>query len=79
MKEVKERFTGPWLVAGDFNVISNNNKRSGGAPPNEHNMEEFNEAISDSGLSEVSFDGPPSTWTNGRVWQRLDRALTNEA
>ncbi|XP_027083688.2 uncharacterized protein [Coffea arabica] len=42
-------------------------------------MDEFNKAVSSCGLSEVSFDGPPFTWTNGKVWQCLDRALTNEA
>ncbi|XP_071902212.1 uncharacterized protein [Coffea arabica] len=78
MKEVKECYSSPWLITGDFNVISNINKRSGGGPPNDRNMEEFNEAITDCGLSEVAFDGPIFTWTNGRVWQRLDRALANE-
>ena len=42
-------------------------------------MEEFNEAIFTYGLSDVGFDGPQFTWTNGTVWQRLDRALANKA
>nr|XP_027103123.1 uncharacterized protein LOC113724413 [Coffea arabica] len=69
---------GPWLVAGDFNVISNTEERVGGSPANARNMEEFNDAIGNCSLSEVPFDGALFTWTNGRVWQRLDRALMNQ-
>ncbi|CDP19251.1 unnamed protein product [Coffea canephora] len=29
------------------------------------------------GLSPVDFDGCPFTWTNGKIWQRLDKALIN--
>lgn len=31
------------------------------------------------GLAPVDFDGQPYTWTNGSIWQRLDRVLTNSA
>nr|XP_027101056.1 uncharacterized protein LOC113720378 [Coffea arabica] len=68
---------GPWLLAGDFNVISSLEERVGGSPANQRNMEEFNESIGICGLAEVPFDGAAFTWTNGRVWQRLDRALMN--
>ncbi|XP_071920627.1 uncharacterized protein [Coffea arabica] len=69
---------GPWLLAGDFNVISSMEERAGGSPANERNMEEFNDSIGNCGLTEVPFDGSVFTWTNGRVWQRLDRALMNQ-
>ena len=52
-------------------------ERSGGSPPNARDMEEFNETISHCGLSSLKFDGPTYTWTNGVLWQRLDRAMTN--
>ncbi|XP_071933804.1 uncharacterized protein [Coffea arabica] len=42
-------------------------------------MEEFNEVMFNCALSNVDFDGAQFTWTNGTVWQRLDRALTNVA
>lgn len=41
-------------------------------------MGDFNSVIFNCALGDVEFDGPPFTWTNGRVWQRLDRALMNE-
>ncbi|XP_027118540.1 uncharacterized protein [Coffea arabica] len=77
MEELMGTVRGPWLVAGDFNVISNAEERTGGSPANARNMEEFNAAIGTCGLEEVPFDGSLFTWTNGRVWQRLDRALMN--
>nr|XP_027122211.1 uncharacterized protein LOC113739165 [Coffea arabica] len=69
----------PWMLAGDFNVISEASERQGGAPPNARNMEEFNQAVFNSGLAPVDFEGTPFTWTNGTVWQRLDRVLANSA
>ncbi|XP_071909704.1 uncharacterized protein [Coffea arabica] len=69
---------GPWLLAGDFHVISSMEERIGGSPANERNMDEFNDSIGNCGLTEVPFDGTVFTWTNGRVWQRLDRALMNQ-
>ena len=42
-------------------------------------MGDFNSTNFNCSLGDVEFDGPPYTWTNGRVWQRLDRALVNEA
>ncbi|XP_071909746.1 uncharacterized protein [Coffea arabica] len=78
MESLAGEVLGPWLLAGDFNVISCMEERVGGAPANEANMEEFNESIGNCGLSEVPFDGAEFTWTNGRMWQRLDRALMNQ-
>ncbi|XP_071902718.1 uncharacterized protein [Coffea arabica] len=77
MAMVHAQFSSPLMVAGDFNVIFKVDERSGGASPNPRNMEEFNEAIFQCNLSEVSFDGSSFTWTNGKVWQQLDQALVN--
>ena len=67
------------MVAGDFNVIPNINERLRGVPLNEHNMEKFNETIFYCGLVEVDFEGSQFTWTNGTIWQCLDKALVKEA
>ncbi|XP_027082415.1 uncharacterized protein [Coffea arabica] len=66
------------MVAGDFNVISKYSEQSGRTFSNEHNIEEFNDTMFNCGLVEVDFDGSPFTWTNGTMWQRLDRALVKE-
>ena len=41
-------------------------------------MEKFNTSMFKCGLSSLNFDSPHFTWTNGFVWQHLDRALVNE-
>ncbi|XP_071932995.1 uncharacterized protein [Coffea arabica] len=79
MEVVSAKCQGPWMVAGDLNIISNVNERSGGAPPNPRNMEDFNEAVFNCGLSDVGFEGSQFTWTNSVEWQHLDRALNNGA
>ncbi|XP_027169914.1 uncharacterized protein LOC113769603 [Coffea eugenioides] len=67
----------PWVAAGDFNVIASAEEREGGAPANARNIDEFNASMFNCGLSTIDFDGSRFTWTNGSVWQRLDRALGN--
>ncbi|XP_071928020.1 uncharacterized protein [Coffea arabica] len=78
MENIENLITGSWMVTGDFNTITTVDERSGGSPPITRNMEEFNEAISLCGLSSLEFDGPIHTWTNGVLWQRLDRTLIND-
>ena len=57
MEAVSTGYQGPWMVAGDFNIISNVNELSGGAPPNPQSMEEFNDAVFNCELSDVGFEG----------------------
>ncbi|KAL0463199.1 UNVERIFIED_CONTAM: hypothetical protein Slati_0207500 [Sesamum latifolium] len=38
-------------------------------------MDDFNDMMSDTGLIDAGFEGEPFTWTNKRVWRRLDRVL----
>ncbi|XP_027156871.1 uncharacterized protein LOC113758040 [Coffea eugenioides] len=64
-------------VTGDYNVVSCAEERIGGSAPNIRDLEEFNSALHRSGLFPVQFDGSAYTWTNGRMWQRLDRAVVN--
>ncbi|XP_027155903.1 uncharacterized protein LOC113756420, partial [Coffea eugenioides] len=69
----------PWIAVGDYNVITCAEERIGGSSPNIRDLEEFNSALHRSGLFPVQFDGSAYTWTNGRMWQRLDRAVVNAA
>ncbi|XP_074314070.1 uncharacterized protein LOC141649275 [Silene latifolia] len=72
----------PWLCLGDFNCVRSTEERISSNPPNLHAIDEFNEAISLSGLDALSTHGCIYTWTNkqdegDRKWMRLDRALVN--
>ncbi|KAK8952822.1 hypothetical protein KSP40_PGU019869 [Platanthera guangdongensis] len=42
-------------------------------------MIDFSEFIINCGLSKIPFSDPTFTWTNVRVWARLDRTLVNHA
>lgn len=67
----------PWFVGGDFNVIKARSEKLGGASPNLNTLEEFNDCLLDCGLLDVPFTGNPFTWTNGTIFQRLDRIVVN--
>lgn len=63
---------------GDFSVVSSANEKLGSAPVNPMNMKECNLSMFHCGLSAVDFVGSRFTWTNGSIWQRLDRVLVND-
>ncbi|KAG6466434.1 hypothetical protein ZIOFF_075772 [Zingiber officinale] len=64
-----------WLVGGDFNVISSMEENSAGVLTRPGAMEDFNNFIMLAGLVDAGFVGDRYTWTNNRVWKRLDRVL----
>ncbi|KAL9662694.1 hypothetical protein QQ045_027527 [Rhodiola kirilowii] len=73
----------PWIIAGDFNVISNWDEKRGGNLDDDGSMDTFNQFHMDAGVSDVGFKGNPFTWSNNhrgdtRVWERLDRVICND-
>ncbi|XP_074289220.1 uncharacterized protein LOC141614370 [Silene latifolia] len=72
----------PWLVLGDINCVRSTEERISSDPPNVVSMDNFNDAIANSGLVELKTIGYFFTWTNkqeldDRKWIKLDRALVN--
>ncbi|KAK4384685.1 hypothetical protein Sango_3036100 [Sesamum angolense] len=65
----------PWLVGGDFNVILHPNENQGGDMRRMGPSDDFNDMMIDTRLMDAGFEGDPYTWTNKRVWKRLDRVL----
>ncbi|CAM8930538.1 unnamed protein product [Rhodiola kirilowii] len=81
--EYSESVNWPWMIAGDFNVISNWDEKKGGNQDDDGSMDAFNQFHMDAGVSDVGFKGNPFTWCNNqrgesRVWERLDRVLYND-
>ncbi|XP_022868015.1 uncharacterized protein LOC111387671 [Olea europaea var. sylvestris] len=66
----------PWLVGGDFNVITHDGERTGHNTRN-RGITAFSDMMLDCGLEDAGFIGNRYTWTNGRVRKRLDRVLIN--
>ncbi|KAG6501607.1 hypothetical protein ZIOFF_041490 [Zingiber officinale] len=64
-----------WLVGGDFNVISSIDEQFKGVLLRPGAIKEFNDFLMLSGLSDHGFVGDKFTWTNKRIWKRLDRIL----
>ncbi|KAL9666266.1 hypothetical protein QQ045_000592 [Rhodiola kirilowii] len=72
----------PWLVMGDFNVISSWTEKKGGARRGGGAITEFNDFQIHAGLSDAGFSGNKYTWSNNQteanqIWLRLDRLLVN--
>jgi hypothetical protein len=69
----------PWLVMGDLNEILHLFEKEGGNPRPQHFMQAFNEALDDCNLSDFGYLGHKFTWHHGRIREKLDQALTNDA
>ncbi|KAL9689402.1 hypothetical protein QQ045_009787 [Rhodiola kirilowii] len=72
----------PWFVLGDFSTIFDWSEKDGGDRSDDGSMIDFNIFQVRAGLTYLGFSGNPYTWSNNqqasnRVWQRLDRILSN--
>ncbi|XP_059311003.1 uncharacterized protein LOC132062446 [Lycium ferocissimum] len=72
----------PWLVGGDFNVITDEKEMYGGMPVTLNEVEDFRHCIQTCNLTDLGYKGSIFTWWNGRgaedyVFKRLDRCLGN--
>lgn len=72
-----ENLESPWLIGGDFNSILNRGEKDGGNSPNRRSMEDFSNMLINCGVDEHIIRGSNYTWTNGRIWEKLDRILVN--
>ncbi|XP_073133317.1 uncharacterized protein [Henckelia pumila] len=69
----------PWIVGGDFNIIANPLDQSSGLVNHSGGMHEFSNFIISSGLVDAGFVGSRFTWTNTRIWKRLDHVLISSS
>ncbi|KAH1090331.1 hypothetical protein J1N35_017588 [Gossypium stocksii] len=68
----------PWMVISDFNAILSSSEKFGGVSKGKR-CPFFGDFVDSSKLHDLSFSGPPFTWHRGTLFERLDRALGNEA
>lgn len=74
----------PWLLAGDFNQIVDPAEKSGGKPVPWSRLASLWNCFTACNLLDLGFSGPKFTWTNnrrgqGKIRERLDRAVCNPA
>ncbi|KAA3452515.1 GroES-like zinc-binding alcohol dehydrogenase family protein [Gossypium australe] len=68
----------PWMAIDNFNAILSPNEKSGGLS-NGKRSPLFGDFVDMAELHYLGFRGPPFTWHRGGLFERLDRALGNEA
>ncbi|KAK5811979.1 hypothetical protein PVK06_027373 [Gossypium arboreum] len=68
----------PRLAIGDFNVILDSREKRGGRVIGKR-CALFSEFMDSMGLHDLGFSGPNFTWNRGEVFERLDRAICNDA
>jgi endonuclease/exonuclease/phosphatase family metal-dependent hydrolase len=69
----------PWAIIGDFNEILFSHEKEGGNPRPLNFMHAFQDTLSDCALEDLGFVGDPFTWKRGRIRERLDRVVINNA
>lgn len=74
----------PWIVLGDFNVTLSSGEHSrGGLRLSYVGMRQFQDAMGDCGLTDLTYNGALFTWWNKQdedpIGKQLDRALINVA
>jgi len=84
LRQLYNRFAGPWCIFGDFNDILEASEKRGRTIRPHWLINGFRQAVLDAGLSDVPFDGYPFTWfkslgTPRAVEERLDRALATNS
>nr|CAD1829964.1 unnamed protein product [Ananas comosus var. bracteatus] len=75
----------PWLVVGDFNMITRAEEARGGKQFHvSKSVRIFRDFIASHDLVDLGFSGPSFTWCNNRcwverIWRRIDRALATSS
>jgi hypothetical protein len=69
----------PWVLIGDFNEILYSHEKEGGNPRPQQFMQAFRDVLYDCNLEDLGFSGDKFTWRGGRICERLNRALANDA
>ncbi|GFZ08668.1 hypothetical protein Acr_20g0004760 [Actinidia rufa] len=67
----------PWILLGDFNNVLCCDEKLNGLPATTYEIKDFKECCYDIGLSDLRSSGTYFTWSNNRVWCKLDRAMVN--
>lgn len=72
----------PWMISGDFNVVLSKEEKLEGNQININDVNDFQNMINASGLTDGGYIGSKDTWSNNRlrnacILERLDRVLLN--
>ncbi|KAK6779959.1 hypothetical protein RDI58_022143 [Solanum bulbocastanum] len=79
IKQLNNNINEPWLIMGDFNSILSYEDRLVRSQVQDIETRDFRECIMDCNLAELHIGGMEYTWTNGHMYSRIDKAITNVA
>jgi hypothetical protein len=65
------------MVLGDFNYMLSPTDKHNGKVVSTYETSDFRECCFDLGLHDLNYTRCHFSWTNGTVWSKLDRVLTN--
>ncbi|XP_061373781.1 uncharacterized protein LOC133316100 [Gastrolobium bilobum] len=78
LRSIAERGFEKWVVMGDFNAYVEERDKQGGSEVGWGSMQDFENCLSDCGLSDLGFSGPKFTWKRGALQERIDRLVVND-
>ncbi|KAI3464221.1 hypothetical protein Pfo_020884 [Paulownia fortunei] len=80
LRQIVDQYSSqPWLLGGDFNTILRPKERTGQKDRRMTSQNDFSNMILDYyGLIDAGYEGSTFTWTNNKIWKRLDRILYSE-
>ncbi|GAB2286220.1 hypothetical protein Dimus_039749 [Dionaea muscipula] len=67
----------PWLLGGDLNNVCDVDDRLNGAPVQAYETADIRRFMHETSMMDLPYIGNKYTWTNGRTWCKLDRAMAN--
>ncbi|KAJ8427494.1 hypothetical protein Cgig2_028165 [Carnegiea gigantea] len=73
LKHIANSAQGPWCVMDDFNAVLSLGDRMGEDVVQHEEIQDFATCLEECELQEVTSNGAYFTWTNKRVWSRIDR------
>jgi hypothetical protein len=65
------------MVLGDFNYMLSPTDKHNGKVVSTYETSDFRECCFDLGLHDLNYTRCHFSWTNGTVWSKFDRVLTN--
>jgi hypothetical protein len=79
LRDLHAQSSMPWVVMGDLNEILYPFEKEGGNPRPLRYMQAFRDALTDCNLHDLGYIGDKFTWHRGKIRERLDRVLVNDA
>ncbi|XP_057981159.1 uncharacterized protein LOC131166561 [Malania oleifera] len=70
--------SGPWLLLGEFNYVMCSEQKRNRIPPSEYEIKDIRDFSNEVRLCDLKSKGNWLTWTNGKVWCKLDHVVVNQ-